>query len=126
MKQILWLVALWCGCTLIQAGADSSTGTGVILPPFTTVRLDNGMTALLMEKRDVPLIAFHGRVLGGDIADPEAKEGTAAITAELTRLGRNGVPVYALYSPGHAGPRLLSEILSVDEIRTALSALPST
>ncbi len=49
-----------------------------------------------------------------------------AITAELTRLGRNGVPVYALYSPGRAGPRLLSEILSVDEIRAALSALPAS
>jgi thiol:disulfide interchange protein DsbD len=48
----------------------------------------------------------------------------AAISAELTRLGRNGVPVYALYAPGVAGPRLLSEILSVDEVQTALSALP--
>ena len=48
----------------------------------------------------------------------------AAITAELTRLGRTGVPVYALYAPGAAGPRLLSEILSVDEVRTALAALP--
>ncbi len=48
----------------------------------------------------------------------------AAITAELTRLGRTGVPVYALYAPGGAGPRLLSEILSPDEVRTALGALP--
>ncbi|RVU49578.1 protein-disulfide reductase DsbD family protein [Rubrivivax rivuli] len=47
-----------------------------------------------------------------------------AITAELTRLGRSGVPVYALYAPGAAGPRLLSEILSVDEVRTALQTLP--
>jgi thiol:disulfide interchange protein DsbD len=48
----------------------------------------------------------------------------AAITAELGRLGRNGVPVYALYAPGAAEPQLLSEILSVDEVRTALAALP--
>jgi DsbC/DsbD-like thiol-disulfide interchange protein len=47
----------------------------------------------------------------------------AAITAELTRLGRSGVPVYALYAPGNPMPRLLSEILSVDEITGALSAL---
>ncbi len=47
-----------------------------------------------------------------------------AITAELTRLGRSGVPVYALYAPGAAGPQLLSEILSVDEVRTALQTLP--
>jgi thiol:disulfide interchange protein DsbD len=50
----------------------------------------------------------------------------AAISAELTRLGRSGVPVYALYSPGSAGPRLLSEILSVDEVQSALAALPSS
>jgi len=49
----------------------------------------------------------------------------AAISAELTRLGRSGVPVYALYSPGAAGPRLLSEILSFDEVRGALASLPS-
>ncbi len=48
----------------------------------------------------------------------------AAISAELARLGRSGVPVYALYAPGAAGPRLLSEILSIDEVRTALSTLP--
>jgi thiol:disulfide interchange protein DsbD len=47
-----------------------------------------------------------------------------AITAELARLGRNGVPVYALYSPGVAGPRVLSEILSVRELRDAIAALP--
>jgi thiol:disulfide interchange protein DsbD len=48
----------------------------------------------------------------------------AAITAELQRLGRSGVPVYALYAPASAGPRLLSEILSVDEVRDALAAVP--
>jgi thiol:disulfide interchange protein/DsbC/DsbD-like thiol-disulfide interchange protein len=45
------------------------------------------------------------------------------ITAELARMGRSGVPVYALYAPGATQPRLLSEILSVDEVRQALSAL---
>ena len=44
----------------------------------------------------------------------------AAITAELTRLGRSGVPVYAVYTPGVAGPLLLSEILSVSEVLAAL------
>jgi thiol:disulfide interchange protein DsbD len=48
----------------------------------------------------------------------------AAISAELARLGRSGVPVYALYPPGPAGPRLLGEILSASEVRDALAALP--
>ncbi len=47
-----------------------------------------------------------------------------AISAELSRLGRSGVPVYALYSPGTAGPRLLNEILSVNELRDAVASLP--
>ena len=42
------------------------------------------------------------------------------ISAELARLGRSGVPVYAVYTPGAAGPRLLSEILSVSEVLGAL------
>ncbi|MDE1926332.1 MAG: thioredoxin family protein [Burkholderiales bacterium] len=47
----------------------------------------------------------------------------AAISAELTRLGRSGVPVYALYAPGQAEPRLLNEILSPDEVHQALAAI---
>jgi thiol:disulfide interchange protein DsbD len=48
----------------------------------------------------------------------------ATIAAELARLQRSGVPVYALYSPGSAGPRLLSEILTVGEVTAALEQLP--
>lgn len=46
----------------------------------------------------------------------------AAITAELAQLGRNGVPVYVLYQTGRA-PVVLSEILSVSEVRSALATL---
>jgi thiol:disulfide interchange protein DsbD len=49
----------------------------------------------------------------------------AAISAQLSRFGRSGVPVYALYAPDAAGPRLLSEILSPAEVRAALAALPA-
>ncbi|MBE0475095.1 thioredoxin family protein [Rhodoferax sp.] len=44
------------------------------------------------------------------------------ITAALAQLGRNGVPVYVLYQNGHA-PVVLSEILSVGEVRGALATL---
>jgi thiol:disulfide interchange protein DsbD len=44
------------------------------------------------------------------------------ITAALGALGRNGVPVYVLYQTGHA-PLLLSEVLSVAEVRAALATL---
>jgi thiol:disulfide interchange protein DsbD len=45
-----------------------------------------------------------------------------AITAALAQLGRNGVPVYVLYQSDRA-PVVLSEILSVREVTTALSHL---
>lgn len=47
----------------------------------------------------------------------------AAITAELARLNRNGVPVYVLYAPGTAAPQVLSEILSVADVQGALAKL---
>ena len=45
-----------------------------------------------------------------------------AISAALTQLGRSGVPVYVIYTPGRA-PVVLSEILSVDDVRAELAKL---
>ncbi len=45
-----------------------------------------------------------------------------AISAELGRLGRSGVPVYVLQAPGRA-PLVLSEILSVADVKDALARL---
>ena len=47
-----------------------------------------------------------------------------AITAELHKLGRSGVPVYLVLRPGRP-PAVLSELLSVADVRHALD-LPST
>jgi len=45
-----------------------------------------------------------------------------AITAALSALGRNGVPVYVLYQAGRA-PVVLSEVIGADEVRAALARL---
>ena len=45
-----------------------------------------------------------------------------AITAALAQLGRNGVPLYVIYKPGVA-PVLLSELLTVDQVRKELAKL---
>jgi thiol:disulfide interchange protein DsbD len=45
-----------------------------------------------------------------------------AITAALAALGRSGVPVYVFYRPGHP-PVVLTEVLSVDEVRATIAAL---
>lgn len=60
---------------------------GMKLPETRTVSLDNGMKVLLVEKHDVPLIAFHGRIRGGEIADEADKTGAASITADLLTKG---------------------------------------
>jgi thiol:disulfide interchange protein len=46
----------------------------------------------------------------------------AVITQALARLGRNGVPVYALFRPGRE-TLLLPEILTRSSLREALSTL---
>ena len=46
----------------------------------------------------------------------------ATITEELARLGRSGVPVYVVYGPDRAkAPQVLSELLSVADVRQALA-----
>ena len=45
-----------------------------------------------------------------------------AITAALASLGRSGVPVYVFYRPGKP-PVVLTEVLSVDEVRAVLADL---
>jgi thiol:disulfide interchange protein DsbD len=45
-----------------------------------------------------------------------------AVTAALQQLGRSGVPVYVIYKPGSA-PVVLSEILSVEDVRRELARL---
>jgi thiol:disulfide interchange protein DsbD len=45
-----------------------------------------------------------------------------AVTAALAGLGRNGVPVYAIYKNGQP-TQVLSEVLTVEEVRAALAPL---
>jgi thiol:disulfide interchange protein DsbD len=45
-----------------------------------------------------------------------------AIEQALSQLGRHGVPVYVVYRAGSA-PQVLSEVLSVSEVRAALARL---
>lgn len=47
-----------------------------------------------------------------------------AITETLAKLGRSGVPVYALYVPGESSPRLLPEVLTPGIVTDALARLP--
>jgi thiol:disulfide interchange protein DsbD len=49
-----------------------------------------------------------------------------AITDALTALGRSGVPVYALYTPGKSDPELLPQVLTPGIVTDAIGQLPKT
>jgi len=48
------------------------------------------------------------------------------ITETLAALGRNAIPVYALYLPGEAQPHLLPEVLTPALVIGELSRLPAS
>ncbi len=49
-----------------------------------------------------------------------------AIAQALEKLGRSGVPAYALYTPGQATPKLLPEALTPGIVLDSLNGLPKT
>src|SRR5262245_47592860 len=57
------------------------------LPQFSKFQLKNGMTVLLMEQHEVPIVSFSIVVKAGSVADPAGKEGLASLTADLLRKG---------------------------------------
>ena len=78
----LYLVA---ACTATAAAAALSSEFK--LPPHRRTKLENGMTLLLMEQHEVPLISFSVVIRSGAVSDPAGKEGLASVTAELLRKG---------------------------------------
>lgn len=94
MKRLLSFVLLACLCAsgIPALRAQTPTATpelsGVRLPDFRTVRLDNGLTLLLMERHQLPLVSFRWCLRsGGAICDPPGQAGLAMVTAQLLRQG---------------------------------------
>jgi predicted Zn-dependent peptidase len=59
----------------------------VTLPQWREVTLGSGATLLLVEKKDVPMVALTARLRGGAVADPTAKQGLASLTSEMLMKG---------------------------------------
>ena len=68
------------------AGPASAQG-GLKLPPSKKVALKNGLTVILIEQHEIPIVSFNFIVKAGSIADPQGKEGSASLVAELLRKG---------------------------------------
>lgn len=69
------------------AMVDFVSAEGLKLPPYKKLKLKNGLTVLLMEQHEIPIISFSFLVKTGSTADPAGKEGVASLTASLLRKG---------------------------------------
>jgi zinc protease len=69
--------------------------TSLTLPPYKRVVLKNGLTLLLMEQHEVPIVSLAAVIKAGSVADPIGKEGLASLTAELLRKGTSKRPAEA-------------------------------
>lgn len=80
-----------CALALALGGLSAPVHAGdaesLRLPPFERVTLDNGLTLLLMEQHEVPLLSLQLVVRAGGASDPKGKEGLANVTASLLRRG---------------------------------------
>jgi predicted Zn-dependent peptidase len=84
------LLALWMGAFLFaaaQAAPVSAAPVGVKVPAHQRFVLPNGLTIILVPRKEVPLIAFSGFVRGGALADPPGKPGVASMVAGLLDRG---------------------------------------
>jgi zinc protease len=84
--------SLLCGAilalaTLPSGAAPESAPAGVKVPANQRFVLPNGLTIVLVPRKDVPLIAFSGFVRGGALADPAGKAGVASLVAGLLDRG---------------------------------------
>lgn len=69
------------------AGSAWAGNNDVHMPPYQRVVLANGVTVLLMERHDVPLIAFQATLRGGVVAEASDKSGAANLLAQLLMKG---------------------------------------
>ena len=63
-------------------------GAKLRLPEYRTVKLENGITLLMLERHALPLVSFDWIMkTGGSIGDPPGQKGLASLTADLLRKG---------------------------------------
>ncbi len=83
-RSFILLIAI--ALTLVVSPPVRAQDAGALkLPPYKKVKLTNGMTLLLMEQHEVPMISFSFIVKSGSTADPMGKEGAASFAAGMLR-----------------------------------------
>src|SRR5689334_14744582 len=90
-KLLVALSALGFACASVAASSaapvKAETEVGMKVPDHQRFVLPNGLTILLLQKKEVPTIAFSGFVRGGALADPADKPGVGSLVAGLLDRG---------------------------------------
>jgi predicted Zn-dependent peptidase len=87
MKRHLKSLALIWLCIVASTAMAADAPVGVKVPANQRFVLPNGLTIVLVPKKEVPMIAFSGFVRGGALADPAGKEGVGSLVAGLLDRG---------------------------------------
>lgn len=80
-------VAAFIPAAAAAAAPAKTEAAGMKVPAHERVVLANGLTIVLVPKKEVPTIAFSGFVRGGALADPPGKPGVGALVAGLLDRG---------------------------------------
>ncbi len=81
------VVVLLAVVALASAVARADIPPTTLIPAYERVVLPNGLTLLLLEQHEIPLVHFDVVVRAGAMTDPAGKEGLADLTFSLLRKG---------------------------------------
>ena len=73
----------------------AQTTPGIQVPAHERIVLDNGVTLVIMARKEVPLVAFSAVLRGGTLADPPEKPGIASLVAGLLEKGADERDAFA-------------------------------
>ncbi|MCO5106484.1 MAG: thioredoxin family protein [Burkholderiaceae bacterium] len=125
----------------VRSGAGSGKADAIAWQPWSRARVDEVLAAgrpvfvdftaawcvscqankRLVLERDAIVAAMAQRGVVRMKADWTNRD--PAITAELARYGRNGVPLYLLFTPGQGEPQILPELLTTGIVMDALAGI---
>jgi predicted Zn-dependent peptidase len=87
MRKTITIISLLLLTFTSSATWMTGAAQEIKLPAYKRVALPNGLTLLLMEHHEVPVVSFDFIIRSGSVADPAGKEGAASLTAALLLKG---------------------------------------
>jgi len=84
---VLLLFTVAAAAAIAPAAARADVPPPTLVPAYERTVLPNGLTVLLLEHHEIPLVHFDIVVRAGSMTDPAGKEGLADLTFALLRKG---------------------------------------